>query len=247
MSAKQGRAILRMRSVQEFLAVHQPPETPGYVAQKKVLDEVLDGLDSFSTHQAAGRRQGHGEVERQRAFTATLRREHLAPITEIARTCLVDTVGKEKLPQMQKLLRLPKYGISPVKLLSEANAMRGSAAEYEARFVESGMPPDFLQQLDGAIEALSQCISGKARSLGRQVSGRAGVDKEIKRGRQVVTSLDAIIQRAFREHPEVLEEWRVAKRVKGVPGGNGSGGSQPSPDIAPAQPAAAEVVAGRVA
>jgi hypothetical protein len=247
MSAKRRKAILRMRSVQEFLAVHQPPDSPGYLAQKKTLDEVVEGLGSFSTHQVAGRRQREGETARTRALTTTLRREHLAPITEIARTCLVDPLGKEKLPEMQKVLRLPRFGISPVTLVSEARAMRGTAAQHEARFVESGMPPDFIQQLDAAIEALSQSISGKARSLGRQVGGRAGLEKEIKRARQVVAGLDAIIRRAFGDNPEVLEEWRVARRMKGAPSGNGSAGSEPSLDIAPAQPAAAEAVAGGVA
>jgi hypothetical protein len=246
MLARQRQAILRMRSVQEFLAVHPPPETPGYVAQKKALDEVVEGLGSFSTNQAAGRRQRQGEIARERALTTMLRREHLAPITEIARTCLVAALGKEELPQMKKVLRLPRYGFAPVRLLSEANAMRETAAQYEARFIEAGLPPDFLQQLDAAMAALSNSISGKARSLGRQVGGGAGLDKEIKRGRQVVTGLDAIVKRAFRNNPEVLAEWRVAKRTNGVPGGNGSGVSQPAPDITPTAPAAAEV-AGRVA
>ena len=246
MNAVHRQAILRMRSVQAFLAVHPPPETPGYVAQKEVLDKVLEGLVSFSTHQVAGRREREGETERHRVLTATLRREHLAPLTAIARTCLVETLGKEALPEMKRLLRLPRFGIAGVKLVSEANAIRALAAKYEARFVEAGMPSDFLQQLDGAIGALNECISVKARSLGRQIGGRAGLAKEIGRGRQVVAGLDAIIQRAFRENPEVLEEWRIAKRVKGLPG-SGSAVSDPTSDITPAQPAAAEVLAGRVA
>jgi hypothetical protein len=240
MLATQKQAILRMRSVQEFLAVHPPPETPGYVAQKKALDEVVEALTSFSTHQAAGRRQRRGEVVRQRALTTILRREHLAPVTEIARMYLADV------PEAKQLLRLPRFGIGAVKLLAEANAMRGTAAQHDARFVEAGLPPDFLQQLDAAIEALSQSIAVKARSLGRQVGGRAGIEKEIRRGRRVVTGLDAIVQRAFRDDSNLLEEWRIAKRVSGVPGGNGSAVSDATPDIAPATPAAAEA-AGRVA
>ncbi len=108
------------------------------------------------------------------------------------------------------------------------------------------MPADFLQQLEGAIGAFSDCISGKARSLGRQIGGRAGLVKELTRGRQVVAGLDAIIQRAFRESPELLEQWRIAKRVTKAPG-NDSSGSEPAFDIAPAQPPTAEAAAGRVA
>jgi hypothetical protein len=121
----------------------------------------------------------------------------------------------------------------------------GEDRRYEARFVEAGMPADFLQQLDAAVETISQSILGKARSLGRQVGGRAGIEKEIKRGRRALTGLDAIVRRTFRDKPDVLEKWRSAKRLRGVPGGSGAV-SDVAPDIAPAESAPADV-AGRVA
>src|ERR687884_6316 len=118
MLATQKQAIERLGRVQDFLAVHPPPESPGYTAQKKVLDEVVQGLKEFSLDQALGRRLRRGEVVTQRAL----------------------------------------------------------------------------------------------------VGGRAGIDKEIGRGRKALAGLDAIVKRAFRDQPDVLEEWRTARRLRGLPG-----------------------------
>jgi hypothetical protein len=239
MLATQKTAIERLHRVQEFLAVHPPPESPGYVGQKKILDEVVLGLKEHSIDQAVGRRLTRGEVATQRALRRSLREHHLTPIAQIARVSLADAPG------IEKALRLPGFNITPVKLLAEASAMRTAAARNEARFVEAGMPADFLQQLDAAVETISQSMLGKARSLGRQVGGRAGIEKEIKRGRQALAGLDAIVRRAFRDQSDVLEKWRSAKRLRGMPGGNGAP-TDVAPDIAPAASAPADV-AGRVA
>jgi hypothetical protein len=241
MLATQKQAIERLRRVQEFLAGNPPPDSPGYVAQKKALDEVVLGLKEHSIDQAVGRRLSRAEVARQRALRRALREEHLTPIAQIARVSLAGAPG------IERALRLPAFNIGPVKLLAEASAMRTAAAQHEARFVEAGLAPDFLQELDAAAEAISKSMSGKARSLEQQVGGRAGIEKDIKRGRQVLAGLDAIVKRAFRDKPDVLEKWRSAKRVRGVPGGNGGpGASDVVPDIAPAASAPADA-AGRVA
>jgi hypothetical protein len=244
MLAKQKRSIERLRRVQEFLGAHTPPESPGYTAQKKALDEVVTGLNEFSIDQVVGRRLGSAEVARTRALMRTLRREHLTPITEIARANLADAPG------IEKALKLPKPGIAPTKLLAEANGMRTAAALYEQRFIEEGLPPDFLKQLDAAIAAITQSISGKAQNFGRQVGGREGMNKEIKRGRKVVTGLDAIVKRTFRDHSDVLAQWRLAKRLRGAAGSNGASSvgapSDATPVIAPT-PSTSAQVAGRVA
>ena len=80
---------------------------------------------------------------------------------------------------------------------------------------------------------------GKARNLGRQVGGRAGLEQEIKRGRRVVDVLDTIVKAAFRGDQDVLAKWRSAKRVRALPGpGAGAEGGEVMP-TAPATPVAA--------
>ncbi|HEU4993650.1 MAG TPA: hypothetical protein VFT29_02485 [Gemmatimonadaceae bacterium] len=46
-----------------------------------------------------------------------------------------------------------------------------------------------------------------------------GIEKELRRGRQAVELIDAMVRSAFADKPDVLGKWRVARRVKAVSGG----------------------------
>jgi hypothetical protein len=221
MLAKQKQAIEAYQRVQAFLADHPPPESPGYLVQKKALDDVVAGLADHAENQVAGRRLRGAEVPRQRALRQALREQHLAPIAQIARATLAGEPG------IEKALKMPGYSLSPIKLVAEASAMRTAAAPFESQFVEAGRPADFLAQLDAAAEAVRQSMLGKARNLGRQVGGRAGIEKEIKRGRRVVDVLDTIVRAAFLGDRDVLAKWRSAKRVRALPGSGGEGDAAP--------------------
>jgi hypothetical protein len=229
MLAKQKQAIEAYQRVQDFLAGHPPPESPGYLVQKKALDDVVATLNDHAINQVAGRRLTGAEVTRQRALRKALREEHLRPIAQIARATLAEAPG------IERALKMPPYGLGPLKLVAEANAMRTAAAQYQPQFVLAGRPADFLEQLDAAAGAVLQSMLGKARSLGRQVGAGAGIDREIRRGRRAVEVIDTIVRAAFRGDQNVLAKWRNARRVHAMPGGASAGsvGSDVAPDAAP--------------
>jgi hypothetical protein len=216
MLAKQKQAIEAYQRVQDFLKEHPLPESPGYRIQKQALDDVVATLNEHTTSQVAGRRLRSAEVRREDGLIKMLRELHLAPIAKIARATLDDAPG------IEKALKMPDYYLAPLQLLAEARAMRNEAARYEQHFVESGRPVDFLAQLDGAIDALSQSMTNKDSSLGRQVGGTAGIALEIKRGRRVVDLLDTIVTTTFYDDENVRAKWRSAKRVRAIPGGGNS-------------------------
>jgi hypothetical protein len=62
----QKQSIEAYQRVQAFLADHPPPESPGYVAQKKAFDELVGSLTSHSLNQVAGKQLRHAEGPRQR-------------------------------------------------------------------------------------------------------------------------------------------------------------------------------------
>jgi hypothetical protein len=223
MLTRQKQVIEALQRVQAFLALHPPPETPGYATQKKLFDEIVASLTDNAENQVSGRRLRHAEVPRQVGLKKALREQHLAPIAQIARATLSD------LPAIDKALRMPSESLSALRLVAEASAMRAAAAQYEAKFVEAGRPADFVKQLDDAIEAVRLSMIGKARYLGQQVGGSAGIERDLKRGRQSVEVLDTIVKDAFRGDKGVLAEWRSARRVRAVPGGTNGTGSEAAP------------------
>lgn len=217
MQATQKQAIESYQRVQVFLANHPPPESPGYTVQKKTLDEVLTALNEHAVGQLAGLRLVHAEVRRQGALRKVLREDHLRPISKIARATLADAPG------IERALRMPSYALGSLKLIADAQAMRDAAAQYAAQFVEAGRPTDFLQQLDKVAAELLESMMGRARHLGRQVGARAGIAKEIRRGRRTIELLDTIVTTSFSGNQNVLAKWHNARRVQGVPGATGAG------------------------
>jgi hypothetical protein len=222
MLARQKQAIEAYRRVQVFLANHPPPESPGYVLQKKEIDEVVATLSEHSVSQLTGGRLTQAEVARQRALRKTLREDHLRPIAKIARATLA------KAPGIERALKMPGYTLGTLRLVNEAKAMRDAAAQYVPQFVDAGRPADFLEQLDKSVEPLLESMTGHSLNLGRKVGARAGIDLEISRGRRAVEVLDTIVTTAFRGNSNVLANWQNARRVQAVPGAGATPSSSTS-------------------
>lgn len=215
MQATQKQAIEAYQRVHHFLNNHPPPadrETLGYRKQKAILDGIVEDLSAHAVGQSMGRRLRAAERVRQRALRRVLREEHLWPISQIARALLSEAPG------IERALTLPGYRVGTTRLVAEARAIRRAVEPYKEQLIDAGRPEDFLARLDAATDAVEASVDGKVRALDQQVGGTAGLEAQIRRGRQVVTILDTIVRDVFRGDEEVLAKWRIAKRVRRVPG-----------------------------
>ena len=231
MKGRQKQVVQAFQRVQDLLTVHPPPTTAAYTVQKQVLDDAIAKLTEHGTDQGAARRLSKAATKRQEALRAKLREQHLAPIAKIARAMLRDVSG------IDVALTMPSWNLKTHNLVAAALAFRKVAEQYEAVFIESGRPQDFLAQLDAAIAALGQSGLGQSRNLGTHVGAREGIDQQLKRGRQAVELIDAMMRSAYGDQPVVLGMWRVARRIRGIAGGVGG-----APEIVPtaeARPTAA--------
>jgi hypothetical protein len=230
---RQKQVIEAYQRVQDFLAAHPVPPPWSYGLPKALLDDVVERLSDHSTDQVAGRRLSRAETQRQKALRKTLRELHLRPISKIAKVSLAEAPG------IQKALVMPAPQLSTTKLISEAKGMRDAVAGYTPVFVRNGRPEDFVEALDAAIEELRQSQLGRARNVGKGVGAKAGLTDEIRRGRQAVEMVDAIVTTAFASNGDVLARWRIARRVQGLPGGGGvsATGGTADENVAPPQAA----------
>lgn len=213
MQARQKQVIEAYQRVQDFLAANPVPAPTSYGLPKQLLDQVVERLTDHTTDQVAGRRLSRGETQRQKKLRATLREQHLRPISKIAKASLSEAPG------IDKALVMPAPQLSTTKLIGEAQGMRDAVASYAPLFVKNGRPEEFLTRLDAAIEELRQSQLGRARNVGRGVGAKEGLGEEIQRGRDAVEMLDAIVTTSFAGNPDVLAKWRIARRIQGLPGG----------------------------
>ena len=217
MLAREKQQVEAYERVQDFLKTHPAPAGRTYGRPKELLDEVVARLTGHRTDQVGGGRLTKSEAKREEALQRALRELHLSPISKIARATLAEAPG------IEKALKMPQPQLSTTELIDQANGMRDAVAPYAATFVEHGRPEDFVEQLAAAIAVLRGAMLGKARNVGTRAGARAGIAEEIKRGRRAVQMLDAIVSTAFVADKDCLAKWRIAKRVRALPGGGPAG------------------------
>lgn len=213
MQGKQKQVVEALQRVQEFIRANPLPPPQDYGAPRALLDDVVATLTGQAATQVAGGRLGRAEQQREATLRRTLIEQHLRPIALIARASL------RRVPGIEKALTMPRPQLPTSQLLSEANAIRDVAATYQARFVECGRPADFIERLTQAIQALSGAMIGKAHNRGRSVGAGKGLAATVQEGRDALKLLDAMVTTAFAGNPDVLGRWRIARRIRGLPGG----------------------------
>lgn len=229
MQAREKQQVEAYERVQDFLKDNPAPAGISYGQPKQLLDEVVARLTDHRSNQVGGGRMGKAERKREKALTRSLRELHLSPISKIAKASLAQSPG------IEKALKMPDPQLSTTKLIAEAKAMRNAVAQYSPTFLAAGRPENFLEQLDAAIEELRGAVLGKARSVGTKAGAKKGISQQIKRGRSAVQMLDAIVMTAFASDQDTLAKWRIAKRIRALPGGGvAATGGTADENLAPA-------------
>lgn len=236
MQSKQKKVIASFQRVQSFLGANPPPAPASYAEPQQVLDDVVAKLSDHAASQVSGKRLSQAEQRRQDSLTKKLRERHLRPIAAIARAHVADTPG------IEKALHYPPGNMALLDLIATSQAIRDDIEQYQPLFIKNGRPADFLAQLDAAIAAVKECVASRGQKVGRHVGARAGLRKELLRGRKAVDMLDTIVTVAFDGQDDVLAEWQTAKRVQSLPAVHGNDVSAVAPTTAPV-PAAAQPAA----
>jgi hypothetical protein len=175
MRNEQGTVLETLVRIQGFLdtngEVMHGVNTSGARAK---LDDVVKQLATHAVLQDKGARTSKGETERQRVLRIALRDDHMAPISLIAKQRLRDK------PEFASLA-LPARNVGHQRLLAAAKAMAEAAEPHTPVFVEEGLSPQFVGDLQQATETYAQSLVG--RNVGREAraTGTAGLLSEEKR------------------------------------------------------------------
>jgi hypothetical protein len=214
MDAYQERVFQSLRRVPVWFTAN-----PQYVSANPALGtqvEALDGIVSrLSAHAIAQDTEyaqslliSKDETEKRREVVTL----HMAPIAKVARACngTVPGIG---------VLVMPKRNVSTPEIISAATAMAEKAKLYKDVLVESGLPADFIEQLQQAAAKLKASVDDRGLARASRVAATRGVASELALGRRVVTIIDAVITHMIHSEPAKLAEWEQLKRVtlKGGP------------------------------
>lgn len=226
MVSKQKQTLDAYIRVGVFLEQHPVTGPLTYAGPREVLADVVQRLREFSSAQVSGRVLSRKETSVQARLVQRIVQRHMRPIVAIARRQL-DAEAEVQLPSA---LRLPKVSERATRILLACDGMIEAVRPFEARFVASGLPADFLAQFIAARDELAAALGGRAAHIGTQVGATRGMAVQMRRGRDAVERLDAIVRASFDGDEVTLTRWRAARRVQLVPGGAGTRGDDVPPE-----------------
>ena len=187
------------------------------------LNAIIAEIEEKAAAQSSNER-GTREGTTNRGEARTDLREEMESISDTARAMAVDTSG------LEDKFRMPRGRIPDVDLINTARAFAADALPLKDQFIRYGLPADFLDSLNAAIEAFEQAINEQQRSKRSQISATSALDDAVERGFNKVKQLDAVVRNTFRDDFVRLSEWESARHTERAPR------PSPAPDEQPPAP-----------
>ena len=129
-------------------------------------------------------------------------------------------------PAAGELFRMPR-GNNEQQTLSAARAFLTNATPIRQRFVDFGLPANFLTELEADITAYEQAIAQKNEALDEGVGATADIGATVRETLKAVRRLRGIVPNLFAANAAKLAEWKSASHVEKLPRSTGNGATPP--------------------
>lgn len=207
----QGMQVLRR--VRDFLVAREIPVAIGTIGkQVEELTAVIDRLSAHAVEQESRFRSAKALTEAKERLMRQLQDEFMRPISRVAPSLFRTNA------EMQRALEMPRFR-DHERVLASAYAMADRVAPHAASFVEKGFAADFVERLRKAADAFKEAIDGRSLDVGRRAASTAGQLEELRRGRELVRLLDAMVSPRLAKEPDLAAEWKSLSRFLRQPGG----------------------------
>ena len=199
-----------------------PPNVRITAAHGRVVT-ALAALRTAGQNQSAGLGDFAGGVDTRDA----LRKELRGFLRNVNRT---GRMLDAEHPGIGATFRLPQ-GSSSSQLLAAAAAIEAKATEFETAFVSAGLPASFLTELADMIDAYHEATAQKQNGLLMRGGSTAGLNAKAKLGIEAASELNTCVRNHFRNDPEALAAWAIARRIERAP--RRTAGTTPPPGTPP--------------
>lgn len=215
MKYREGSVTDAMQRAQWFLADNREElaelNAGDFARAEEKVDAVLARLITHGVDQDAGDRLARAETAKQRRLRLDLRAEWLKPIAVIARHNL------RKVPEYAAL-QLPKASHVGNGFVISARAMATAAAAHREALISYGLPENFVEELNAAIDEFAASLAERDKNLGRRIGATKGLETETSEARTVLAVLDALMRRWAKENQALLRAWEGTRHIRHRPG-----------------------------
>ena len=168
------------------------------------LDASVGRLDMAVADQAENRVSARSNARVVNELREHLITHHLDPIVEFARSKLSETGAMQD-------LQLPADDASEIDVVAIATATAKLAAIYRERFVQLGLPPGFIEELEDAKVRYEAAIRARESSRMVRYGARLMMKYETPVAWEIVRLMGALIKREFGGQPQLMGAWQQAR------------------------------------
>lgn len=211
MTDSERRRLEMFIRVRQFGADQAGDFPPGSIAatQFGVIDGVIGEVEQYSGDQAAS----FGDARQLFVAKDTARenlREEMSDITRTSRSMVYQFDG------IDAEFRMPRNR-NDQDLLAAARAFHENSAEYEAAFVEYGLPAGFRGDLQKAIDDFEASLNPTGTAIDEQVAATAQIAEAIRRGMVARRILDGVVKNKYAGNVGKLAAWLSASHIEKAP------------------------------
>lgn len=98
--------------------------------------------------------------------------------------------------------------------IARARVFAAEAAPHKALFTGRGLEEDFIEDLTAKADALEHALANAASETAKRVGSTGKRALSVKDASKIITSLDPIVRRRYRDDPAKLAAWLFASHVQ---------------------------------
>jgi hypothetical protein len=206
MRTEARRWLQGLRRARNFLAVAKVDPASGSVrAQVEALGGAIDRAEAHAVVQSETGVAYRLLASQARDLERTIRREYLAPVSKLGKVLFPRDIGT------RRSLLMPRHR-DREGLVNASITLAGLAEQHKEAFTAAGFAADFADKLRELANRARTVTGEKDTQYGRRAAATAGIEDEVRRGRDILRLLDAMVLPSLEVAPDSLAEWRTLVR-----------------------------------
>jgi len=175
-------------------------------AQITALDAEIANTGNFYEEQISndgGARQNYNIA----AQAEVALKQAMDDIVDFAETMADEIEG------IEEKFRRPRSGGKRGRI-ARARAFAADALQYKDIFIERGLDANFITALNAKADALEQSLANAVSETGARIGATESKMQSHKKANKIITALDPIVRKRYRDNPAKLAAWNFASHVQ---------------------------------
>jgi hypothetical protein len=127
----------------------------------------------------------------------------------------------EAIGQTARALKMQGFSIptdpKEEDLINSARSFAQAAEPLKEEFIQHGLPPEFVENLNAAVQDLEESLLKRAASQAARSGAIREFNKLLDEALNLLDRFEALVDNTMADNPSVMAAWHVARHVERIP------------------------------